>query len=43
MTDRTPVVIHTHEALGPAEARIRIISARTADRSEIADYENTPR
>jgi uncharacterized DUF497 family protein len=40
---QTLVVIHTHEALGPAEARIRIISARTAERSEIADYESTPR
>ena len=40
---QTLLVIHTHEALAGNEARIRIISARTADRGETADYENTPR
>ena len=40
---QTLVVIHTHEVLAANEARIRVISARTADRNEIADYENTLR
>jgi uncharacterized protein len=37
------VVIHTYEEAGPAEARIRIISARVATRQERKDYEQAPR
>ena len=37
------VVIHTHEAFAANQARVRVISARAADRREIADYEDTPR
>lgn len=37
------VVIHTYEEAGPAEARIRIISAREATKREIQDYQDTPR
>ena len=37
------VVIHTHEVITATEVRIRIISARKADRQEIRDYENAPR
>ena len=40
---QTLVVIHTHETVADNQARIRIISARAADRGETADYENTPR
>jgi uncharacterized DUF497 family protein len=37
------VVIHAHEIITATEVRIRIISARKADRQEIQDYENAPR
>lgn len=37
------VVVHTHEIVTATEVRIRIISARSADRQEIRDYENAPR
>lgn len=37
------VVVHTYETIAAAEARIRIISARKADRQEIRDYEGAPR
>jgi hypothetical protein len=37
------VVVHTHELIAATEVRIRIISARKADRQEIRDYENAPR
>ena len=40
---RDLVVIHTHEIITATEVRIRIISARKADRQEIRDYENAPR
>lgn len=37
------VVIHTSEEVSETELRIRIISARRAEREEIHDYEQTPR
>lgn len=37
------VVSHTFAELGPNELAVRIISARTADKDEIRDYEETPR
>lgn len=37
------VVIHSYEEAGPAEARIRVISAREATRQERKDYEEAPR
>lgn len=40
---RTLVVVHTSTWIAPAEIKVRIISARKADRSEIRDYQNTPR
>lgn len=45
---RTPggqylVVVHTWETITSDEVRLRIISARSADRQEIRDYEETPR
>lgn len=40
---RTLVVVHTAVQTLPTEIRVRIISARKADRDEILDYENTPR
>lgn len=36
------VVIHTYETISATEIRIRIISARKADRQEIRDYEDAP-
>lgn len=36
-------VSHTYTATGPASARVRIISAREAARSELRQYENEPR
>ncbi len=36
-------VSHTFTATGPATARVRIISAREATRSERRQYENNPR
>ena len=36
-------VAHTYETIGPADARIRIISARTATKRERYAYENEPR
>lgn len=40
---RTLVVVHTAVQTLPTEIRVRIISARKADRDEIRDYEETPR
>ena len=37
------VVIHTSEEVNETELRIRIISARRAEREEIRDYEQVPR
>lgn len=37
------VVVHTSEEVSETELRIRIISARRAEREEIRDYEQTPR
>jgi uncharacterized DUF497 family protein len=37
------VVIHTSEEVNETELRIRIISARCAEREEIRDYEQVPR
>lgn len=37
------VVVHTVRHTSPADIAVRIISARTADRDEIRDYEETPR
>lgn len=37
------VVVHTSVQTLPTEIRVRIISARRADRDEIRDYENAPR
>ena len=37
------VVVHTFEWTTEQDARIRIISARKADRHELTDYENVPR
>jgi uncharacterized DUF497 family protein len=40
---QTLVVIHSSQWMAPAVMKLRIISARRADRDEIRDYENTPR
>lgn len=40
---RTLVVVHTSVQTLPTEIRVRIISARKADRDEIRDYEEAPR
>ena len=40
---QTLVVIHTSQWIETAEIKVRIISARKADRDEIRDYENVPR
>ena len=40
---QTLVVVHTSDWSKPAEIKVRIISARKADRDEIRDYENMPR
>ena len=40
---RLLVVIHTHEALGADEARVRLISAREATPRERRSYEDEPR
>lgn len=37
------VVVHTSEWIGTLEIKVRIISARKANRDEIRDYENVPR
>ncbi len=37
------VVVHTSEEISATEQRIRIISARRADKLEARDYEQTPR
>ncbi|MHB1953821.1 MAG: BrnT family toxin [Sulfobacillus sp.] len=37
------VVIHTGAQVDATELRIRIISARVADRQEVRDYEEVPR
>ena len=39
----TLVVVHTSVQTESTEIRVRIISARRADRDEIRDYEETPR
>ena len=36
-------VVHTSEEVSSTELRIRIISARKADRQELRDYEQAPR
>ena len=41
--ERYLVVVHTSVQTLPTEIRVRIISARRADRDEIRDYENAPR
>lgn len=40
---QTLVVVHTSQWLDTTEIKVRIISARKADRDEIRDYENVPR
>ena len=40
---QTLVVIHTSEWTSPTEIKVRIISARKADRDELHDYEHAPR
>lgn len=40
---QTLVVVHTFATLSPAEVKLRIISARRADRHETKDYEESPR
>ncbi|MHB1587441.1 MAG: BrnT family toxin [Acidiferrobacteraceae bacterium] len=40
---QTLVVVHTSESISTTEWRIRIISARKADRQELRDYEQAPR
>jgi uncharacterized DUF497 family protein len=40
---RTLVVVHSSVQTLPTEIRVRIISARRADRDEIRDYEDVPR
>lgn len=40
---QTLVVVHTSQWIEPAEIKLRIISARKADRDEIQDYEKAPR
>lgn len=40
---QTLVVVHTWEAVETVKVRVRMISARKADRDEIRDYENAPR
>lgn len=37
------VLVHTSEEISATEQRIRIISARRADKLEIRDYEDAPR
>ena len=39
---QTLVVVHTSQSVSATELRIRIISARKADRQELRDYEQTP-
>lgn len=39
----TLVVVHTSVQMLPTAIKVRIISARKADRDEIRDYEETPR
>lgn len=40
---RLVVVSHTYTAMGPSSARVRIISAREANRNERRQYEDEPR
>jgi uncharacterized DUF497 family protein len=40
---RCLVVIHTFRQVGPAEAVVRIVSARRATRREVGDYQRAPR
>ncbi len=42
-TGQLLAVSHTYTATGPASARVRIISARPATRTERKQYENEPR
>ena len=37
------VVVHTSEWRGATKIKVRIISARKADRQEVRDYEDAPR
>lgn len=37
------VVIHTFQELSASEIRVRVVSARAADKQEIRTYEETPR
>ncbi|QVL48725.1 MAG: BrnT family toxin [Thiocapsa sp.] len=37
------VVVHTWTWIEPAEAKVRVISARRADSGEIRDYQDIPR
>ena len=40
---QTLVVIHVSEWTSRTEIKVRLISARKADRDELRDYENAPR
>ncbi len=40
---QTLVVVHTSEWTTPTEIKVRLISARKADRDELRDYEKAPR
>ena len=40
--DQTLVVVHTCVTLNPSEIKLRIISARQADKQETTDYEESP-
>jgi uncharacterized DUF497 family protein len=40
---QTLVVIHTSAWIESTTIKVRVISARKADRGEVRDYENTPR
>ena len=37
------VVVYTEQWMDPAQIKVRIISARKADRDELRDYEQAPR
>ena len=42
LTGKLLAVAHTHETTGPANVRVRIISARKATRQERRSYEDEP-
>ena len=42
-SQQTLLVVHTWRWIEPAGIKVRIISARKANRDEIRDYENAPR